>query len=347
VTPAESILLVRLDGIGDAALSIPALEGLRRAFPAATFGAVCSPANAALFSAQVERIHVYHPGQRVFALRDELVSSAYTKALVATEEVAGYQIARLSGAAERAGFWHRLHKPFKSLWQRWQVTAPVYRPAAWTKSPEHEVETLYRLAQALGATKPVPRDAVSLRTWLRTEPSPDATAASGAIGFQISPKLLDAGLGVSGFSTIVQTTLETLGDPPAVLIASETDEGLACAILERMPARQGSGKVRVVASLPLAQWIGVLDALDILVTPDTGAAHVAGMLGRRVIDIFNRRDFERLSDQWHPWAGSWLCHAKRTLTMQSDAETYGRFLASQIQLVRSQQYATQAASPSS
>jgi ADP-heptose:LPS heptosyltransferase len=347
MTQTESILLVRMDGVGDAALCIPSLEGLRRAFPAATFGAVCSPANAALFSSQLERIHVYRPGQPIAALRDELVAPGYTKALVATEEVAGYQIARLSGAPERAGFWHRLHKPFKSLWQRWQLTAPVYRPAAWTKSPEHEVETLYRLAEALGATKPVPRDAASLRTWLRREPSPQAASASGAVGFQISPKLMNAGLGVSGFSAVVQTTLEALGYPPAILMASETDEALACAILERMPACEASGEVRVVASLPLPQWIGVLDALDTLVTPDTGAAHVAGMLGRCVVDIFDGHHFKRLSDQWHPWAGSWLCHAKRTLTMEPDAETYGRFLASQIQLVRSQHYSTQAASPSS
>ncbi|HEV2878686.1 MAG TPA: hypothetical protein VGW96_03805, partial [Candidatus Eremiobacteraceae bacterium] len=55
----EAILLVRLDGVGDAALCVPALEGLRRAFPDASFGAVCSNANASLFSDRIAHIHVY------------------------------------------------------------------------------------------------------------------------------------------------------------------------------------------------------------------------------------------------------------------------------------------------
>ena len=59
VLAREAILLVRCDGVGDAALCIPSLEGLRRAFPHAVFGAVCSPANATLFSDRVDRVYVY------------------------------------------------------------------------------------------------------------------------------------------------------------------------------------------------------------------------------------------------------------------------------------------------
>jgi ADP-heptose:LPS heptosyltransferase len=46
------------------------------------------------------------------------------------------------------------------------------------------------------------------------------------------------------------------------------------------------------------------------VTPDTGAAHVAGMLGAGVIDLFDEADFDRLSQQWHPWAGASRCLVK-------------------------------------
>lgn len=308
MTQREAILLVRLDGVGDAALCIPALEGLRSAFPDATFGAICSKANAALFSDRVASIHVYSDGQPETELRDELAAQRYTRALIATEEVAGYKLGRLSGASHRAGFWHGLQKPFKSLWQRSQLTAPVYRPAAWTAVPEHEVATLYRLAEALGAQAPVPDDPKNLRTWLRVERSDLARAADGALAFQITPKLLTGGWAPTSLALLVSATATTCGCDRIALLASAQDEGLACSVMEHMSPSEA--RVDVLASLSLPHWLGALDRAVALVTPDTGAAHVAGMLGAGVIDLFDEADFDRLSQQWHPWAGASRCLVK-------------------------------------
>jgi ADP-heptose:LPS heptosyltransferase len=327
------ILLVRLDGVGDAALCVPALEGLRRAFPTATFGAVCSPANAALYSDRVERIHVLAKDAPVSSLREELVATHYAKALVATEEVAGYELARMSGAPERAGFWHRFHKPFKSLWQRAQLTHAIYRPAAGTQVSEHEVQTLYRLAHALGAANPAPAEPEELRAWLRIEPSAEAASAAGAVGIQITPKWRTLGYTPSAIAAVLSETFAKLADARGVFIAAKSDEDLAVASFEHV-APAVKPRVRLAISLSLPRWLGVVDALDTLVTPDTGAAHVAGMLGRRVVDIFDTQDYERLSSQWHPWAGSWRSHAKRPLDMRWDAAAYGRFLASEVETLR-------------
>lgn len=325
----EAILLVRLDGVGDAALCIPSLEGLRRAFPDGTFGAVCSSKNASLYSNLIAHIVTYDPALPPGSIAEELRSTGYTKAMIATEEVAGYQIARLAGSPERAGFWHRLHKPFKSLWQRLQVTRPVYRPAARTKSPEHEVESLYRLARALGAPENAPSDAASLRPWLRIEASPESQRAHGAIGFQISPKLIGSGFGPATLADAIAEVLSQFPDRRVVLIASDADEDLACAIQEYVTRATSSDRIRVVSGLSLPQWVGLLSAIDVLVTPDTGAAHVAGILGNKIIDIFDDAQFERLSAQWRPWAGTWRCHAKPN-PMKAEAAAYGRFLASEI-----------------
>jgi len=311
MTAREAILLVRLDGIGDAALCIPTLEGMRRSFPDATFGAICSRTNAALFSQRVARVHVYDPSQPVESLKRELAGCGYTRAIIATEEVAGYKLGRLSGASARAGFWHRLQKPFKSLWQRSQLTCAVYRPAAWTASPEHEVTTLYRLGLALGAALPVPDAAADLRTWLRVEDSDAARSARGAVAVQITPKLLTGGWGPTAIAQLVSVTLQISGFERAVLLASAHDESLACSVLEHMPpAFAAGGRTRVLAGLTLPCWLGALESASALVTPDTGAAHVAGMLGAGVVDLFDEDGFERLSQQWHPWAGTWRCLVK-------------------------------------
>ena len=39
-----------------------------------------------------------------------------------------------------------------------------------------------------------------------------------------------------------------------------------------------------------------------LLTPDTGAAHVAGMIGVPVVDVFARDRFEEHALRWKPWA---------------------------------------------
>jgi len=304
----EVILLVRLDGVGDAALCIPALEGLRRAFPGASFGAICSNTNASLFSDRVASIHVYNEDQPVADLRDELFAQHYTRALIATEEVAGYKLGRLSGAPRRAGFWHGLEKPFKSLWQRSQLNVPVYRPAAWVASPQHEVTTLYRLAEALGARSPVPTAPQDLRTWLHVERSDAARPADGALAFQITAKWLTGGWAPTSLAQLVSTTVAASGYDRVVLLASTQDEGLAFSVKEQMPP--SVARIDVLASLSLPRWLGALDCAVALVTPDTGAAHVAGMLGAGVIDLFDEADFDRLSQQWHPWAGSSRCLVK-------------------------------------
>jgi ADP-heptose:LPS heptosyltransferase len=330
----EAILLVRLDGIGDAALCIPALEGMRKAFPGAVFGAVCSPSNATLFSDRVEHIHVYDASGPLDGVCEDVQARGYTRALIATEEVAGYELGRCSHAGKRAGFWHGWQKPFKSMWQRAQVSDAVYRPAAWTKQPEHEVATMYRLAIALGASPPVPDTPRELAAWLRTEDSPASQESGGALAFQITPKLLAGGWGPTALARCVATALDRSGCSRAVLIASRDDESLACSVLEHLPAAlRDNGTVRMLSSLSVPRWLGVLARVGALVTPDTGAAHVAGMQGVAVVDLFDEDGFERLSQQWHPWAGAWRCLPKPV--WQAGQETsFGAHVGDAVRAVR-------------
>ncbi len=322
----DGILLVRLDGLGDAALCIPALEGLSRAFPAARFGAVCSRANAALFSDRVARTFVWNQGEPTEDVISEVRSQRYARAMVATEEVAGYRIARQSGAARITGFWHGIHKPFKSLWQRSQLTSPVFRPAAWSTDATHEVLALYSLAQVLGAQPPPPADSASLRSWMRIDSAPAPGVSKRHLGFQVSRKWFTDGWGASAVSEALLTAMKVSGFDSCALLASAQDEGLACSLIEQIPAASlASGRFLFVGSLPMPRWLKALDSIAALVTADTGAAHVSGMLGVPVIDVFEAAAFQRLSSQWRPWGAPARCTAK--MRWQPDA---GRVLGAQI-----------------
>lgn len=304
-----AFLLVRLDGIGDALICVPMLEGLRRAHPDARFGAICSPANAGVFSKRVRTVYTFGGDVTVASLGSKLRRAGYTHAIVATEEVAGYKLARASRAQRRSGFWHQLEKPLKSLWQFAQLTDRVYRPAAWTSQPEHEVQTLYRLAMPFGAGTRIPDNVDDLRSWLgvgQTRPRRDARTA---LGFQVTAKLVSGDWGPVALAAMCDAAVRASGLAQSMLLVAPGDEGLAQSILEHLPSARRE-RTRLAPPAPVSQWFDAIDALAGLVTPDSGAAHAAGMLGVPVIDLFEEARFEQLSRQWRPWAAPHRCIVK-------------------------------------
>ncbi len=325
---ARNILLVRLDGLGDALVCVPALDALREAWPDARFGAVCSPGNADLFArSRVARVHVLCADEDVRAVAAELRSASYTDAIVATEEPIGYTLARDSGARRRAGFWHRFEKPFKSLWQRAHLTDAVYRPAAWVRAPEHEVLAIHRLARRLGAPADPSNDPRRLRRWLDVRPAAAAVGSDGVL-FQAAPKWLRGGWDARSLSSAIAAASRTFPARRWVLVSSPADAGLVAGIMEHLPAASvADGTYASAPPASLGEWLGTIASAGVVVTPDTGAAHAAGMLGVPVVDVFEAARFEQLSGQWRPWASPSRCIVKPPYSDGADVELGARIAA--------------------
>jgi ADP-heptose:LPS heptosyltransferase len=62
--------------------------------------------------------------------------------------------------------------------------------------------------------------------------------------------------------------------------------------------------VEIEAPPSLRDWIATIDGAAALVSPDTGAAHAAGMLGVPVVDVFPDAGFDAQTRRWRPWASS-------------------------------------------
>jgi ADP-heptose:LPS heptosyltransferase len=255
----------------------------------------------------------------------------YTHAMIATEEPAGYRIGRKSGAAVRAGFWHRFEKTFKSLWQYAHLTDAVYRTAAWVDAPEHEVVAMYRLAERLGAETPIPDDARALRDWI--DVSPDGALPDGAssLAWQVTPKWTTGGWKPDAIAALAAAAHEASPFERLAFVCARRDQGLALSVMEHLPhALVAAGKAALAPPAELPQWLAAIASAGALVTPDTGAAHAAGMLGVPVVDLFDPARFEQLSRQWRPWAAPSRCIVKPEYRDDRSAAAFGAVLSAAL-----------------
>jgi ADP-heptose:LPS heptosyltransferase len=291
-----NVLLVRADGIGDALACVPLIEALRAA--GHTVGAVLGLGNRDVFaSAAVERVHVLEripwprhgstPETRRSAL-EEVRAARYDVALVASEEMEAFAFARDARIPRRTGYVNGFEKPFKTLRVRPLLTTTIERPASAARTSEHEVETLFRLGEGLFAQSAPTREVARLQGLVLDDPP----ASHGAVVLQVSPKLAHAGLGVEAYASLA-TLLRAEGHSVAV---TGDDTPLLTEVAR-------AAHVEAHAKLSLRAWKALIAGARVLVTPDSGAAHVAGMVGVPCVDAFapgkaTARDVMR----WKPWA---------------------------------------------
>jgi ADP-heptose:LPS heptosyltransferase len=316
------ILLVRCDGLGDALVCTPLVAALRDA--GHELGVVLGTHNRDAFAARTfARVHVLEripwprhgstPQTRRPALA-EVRAAGYDAALVASEELDAYRFAADAGIARRVGFVNGWEKPLKTVRAGGLLTERVPRTASATRAAEHEVETVFRLGAAF-VREPAPTcEPVRLKELVLD----DAPAPQRFVAVQTSAKLREAGLDRATYVALARAILASgravrlFGDDPALV----------------RDVAWASG-AEPVTGLSLRAWKAHLAAAWAVVTPDSGAAHVAGMLGVPCVVAFppgraTARDVAR----WRPWAARY-----RTIVLDRSrpAEARAMVLAAAIE----------------
>jgi ADP-heptose:LPS heptosyltransferase len=294
---SPSVLAIRLDGIGDALALTPLLAALReRAIPV---DLVMRPVNAGIFSSRAARAIEAAP----FALRsstpDNLHSIAhfgaglrkngYTHVLVATEDPGGYRLARAVGAPERVGFVNGWGKPFKTIWAGSMLTRRIVRTAGLDPRGPHECDVLWQLGKGLVGNAQISRDPAVLAPLLLERDVPRGTR----IAFQVTDKWDRLGIDFSDVLRAMRATAQ-MGDVHAIAAAGEF------AYADRMSQASGIEIERYADLLP---WKEAIAAASAFVAPDSGALHVAGMVGTPTVALFPPiADFALQTARWSPWA---------------------------------------------
>lgn len=300
--PIAKVLVVRLDGIGDALVCTPLLAALLDA--GHTVGIALSDRNRDVFAPGVfaavhvlERIpwprHGSTPDSSLRA-RGQIAAAGYDVALIVSEEPEAYELA--GRIPRRIGFTTGWSKPLKTVWARAHLTRSVVRGGRIGSDRAHEVEVVFRLANRSGLhAEAVPtRDAARLRPLILEEPpagpEPGGEQFAGQrIVVQLGRKW--SAIGIDDVSA--RAIVAALAARGARMVVSAAEEASA--------VQFGAGSaLRVCRSV--ACWKQEIARARIVVTPDTGAAHLAGMLGIPVVDCFPDADASVQIARWHPWA---------------------------------------------
>lgn len=293
---SPSVLIVRLDAVGDALALVPLLAALRGR--ATHIDAVLTPRNAGIFSKNaVDRVFVATFPQRdesqavrvqIDEFGKQLAARGYDYALIATEDPAGYRIARASGARNRIGFDNGWGKPMKTLWARAQCTRTVHRTAGLDPRAPHESEVLFALGSDLVNVTSPPRDASTLRRFvIDAEPPPDPRVV-----LQITSKWERIG---AQLADIVELARKLQQEHTVRYVSAESERGYA----ERFAS---DANLSVEYFSELGPWKEAIAAAKALVAPDSGSVHIAGMTGTPVVAIFAPQNFGVQTARWSPWA---------------------------------------------
>ena len=294
------ILLVRLDGIGDALACTPLVAALRDA--GHLLGIALTLRNAAVFAAETFAwTHVLerrawpahgHAATGVDAMIAQARTIAYDLALVASEEPDAYVLAERC-APRRIGFINGWEKPLKTFILARRLDRAISRTATPARVREHEVETMFGLGAGLTQEVSPTRDVRRLLPLV----CDSAVQPQRTIAVQLSPKWTAMRVSRSDLTSVVR---ELARLAPVRLLASgeETAELRSFGV-----ASDGIDSVVFHGADGMRAWKRAIAEAGVLITPDSGAAHVAGMTGTPCVDVFPHSSHVRADmRRWRPWA---------------------------------------------
>ena len=270
--PPRRLLLIQKGALGDVTLTTALLDDLHRAFPDARLDFGVGSAAAPLLEA--------HPliGERV------IIDAAPAWRMARTIHLRGYDwivdvqssprtaiITRLSGAAVRIGWRQR-------VWHR-AYTHAIPR----VLQQEYVIRARRRLLEAAGVPVGESGPHLELRSEERAAGAQALASAGGTtgwprIGMLLSTTELAKNWPVRHFAALA-ALLARDGFTP-ILFDAPGDEARIAAV------RAAAPEAIVAPRLRLRAFLGALAACDVLVSADTGPAHMADALGVRRVTIF-------------------------------------------------------------
>ncbi len=309
--PLQSILVVRVDLLGDVVLSLPAVRALRRRFPEARIDMLVQKSSAAILDGHpdIDKVLAYDPHiwrQPTTYLRPSqwhnalqilrtLREARYDLAISISGDM-GSILTRLSGARRRIGYAREAYRFF--------LTDPV--PGGRYRIRQHETEYTLALARAAGA------DTEEADARPRLACSPAASERVTAMLHNARSTLGHAGPLIAlhggarngqakrwptGHFARLAERLTVEMDALVVLTGAKNEALLAEAIQRQCRSRL----INLVGKTSLPELVALLAASDLVISGDSGPMHIASAVDTPLIALHGPTD-PALSGPTSPFA---------------------------------------------
>ena len=280
------ILVREVNWVGDAVLTLPALEALDGRFPQAEITLLARAWVGGLFAGHpaVDRIIEYRSGDAHGGLRGrwrlagEVKQGGFDLAVLFPNSLDAALILWLAGIPRRVGY------PTDG-W-RWLLTHPVSDRSA---AAGHQVGRYLAIVRSLGGEGtpalhlPVTEAARRSSNQLLGQ---HGIAAGLLVG--LNPGSIHGGAKrwpIERFAAVADGLVESRG-AAILLLGSEGERP----VLDQVAARMRRPAVNLGGRTDLATLVGLLERVRLLVSNDTGAMHIAAAIGTPVLAIFGPTD---------------------------------------------------------
>jgi heptosyltransferase-2 len=286
----KRILVRQVNWVGDAVLTLPALEALDRRFPQAEISLLAKSWVGGLFAGHpaVDRIIEYRAGDAHrgltgrWRLARQLSDERFDLAVLFPNSLEAALIPWLAGIPRRMGF------PTDGRGRL--LTHPLPRESV----PEgrHQVERYLAIVRALGGTgAPPPRLAVTTEARQRAgRLLQDHGIGPADLTVALAPGSVYGGAKrwpAERFAVVGDALVESRG-AQILLVGSEKERPA----LERVAAGMRRPAVNLAGRTDLSGLVGLLERARLLLGNDSGAMHIAAALGTPVLAIFGPTDAE-------------------------------------------------------
>jgi len=298
----SSVLLIRLNDIGEVVMTLPCVDAVRRALPGARIGMLVSPPSHELleYDDRINQIFVFHKKlwrdgptwrgvKQLGGLLRDLRKHRFDVAIDLQNTPSTHWLAWASRAKFRAALESDYRSRCLLSWR-----APL--AAGWGRT--HNVERHFHLLSSVGlptrgaeynfALDPKAQECVGAS--LRNELNP----GKPSIVFQPGAGLPERCWPVDKFAELADRLMKEI-DAQIIVHCGPNEDHLG----ERI-RREVSKPVIIARRLTLQELGGLLSLCNLLVSNDTGPMHLAAAIGTPVVAVFGSTD-PRLSG---PYAAS-------------------------------------------
>lgn len=337
----DSVLIMKLDHIGDTLLITPAIRALRSFFREARIFAMATPLTYPVLAGNPDLDHlmVYDPpgshrsaSSRLAFVRN-LKERQFSLIISFSASVRDYLMAWMSGGGERAGYYYEqmwVGRMLSALCLTRRISCPDdparYRAGKLSSPLRHEVEQNLEVVSSLGV--PVERSPLILPVGEEDRQSAmkhlrDAIAGI-AHGLEAGAGHDHAALGIAaeekrivvvqlshrwfwekaicqGVADLLKEICRRFPAHRVVATYQEGEEKLKEMVFQRLREGKIPENLVPLGGLSLKEFAALLSKASLAITMHSGVTHIAAATGVPVLVVFKFRHFDYFSTKEAPW----------------------------------------------